>query len=209
MKQFLRNLDRKLRHRSLFPFLPFKYNFGKRRATIRATLRLLKARNARCLVETGTARDGLNSTKGDGASTIVFGLWASQNHGHLHSVDIDPEAIEKSQQAVDDIGLRQSVSLNCSDSIQFLQNFAEPVDFLYLDSYDYSRTDVEVQKASQQHHLAEFKAIENKLHETSIVLIDDCNRPGGGKGKLVIEYMKSKGWKIHRYKYQALLVREK
>ena len=136
--------------------MPFKYNFGKRRATLRATLRLLEARNARCLVETGTARNGLESSKGDGASTIVFGLWAKQNQGRLYSVDIDPDAVENSQLAVDEMGLGQSVNLICTDSIQFLRIYSDPVDFLCLDSYDYSRDDIEIQKASQQHHVSEF-----------------------------------------------------
>ena len=29
-----------------------------------------------------------------------------------------------------------------------------------------------------------------------MVLIDDCDLPGGGKGKTVIEYMTRKGWQV-------------
>ena len=49
------------------------------------------------------------------------------------------------------------------------------------------------------------KAIENKLHQSSIILIDDCNLPGGGKGKKAINYLQSKGWQILISKYQVLL----
>lgn len=196
-----------LRYKTLSPLLPRKYNFGKRRDTLRTTLGLLEDRGARTLVETGVARHGLAKCKGDGASTIVFGLWASQHRAHLYSVDIDPEATATAQQVIDGMDLQDSISVNTSDSVQYLREFSEPVDFLYLDSYDYDKRDVEIQLASQQHHLDEFTAIENLLHDKSVVLIDDCNLPGGGKGKLVIDYMTSHGWKVHQLDYQAILVR--
>jgi len=97
------------------------------------------------------------------------------------------------------------VKIHLSDSIAFLENFKEKVDFLYLDSYDYN-DDPEVQVKSQIHHLKEFKAIENLLHENTIVLIDDCNLSNGGKGKLVVEYMLKKDWKILMNEYQIMLV---
>jgi predicted O-methyltransferase YrrM len=200
-------LRKLVRYKSLYPLLPRKYNFGKRRDTLTATLSLLKARGARILIETGTARLGLAKTKGDGASTIVFGLWAKQNDAHLHSVDIDARAINESRRAALEVGLSASVSFHVSDSVQFLADFSQPVDFLYLDSYDYDRRDESVQKASQAHHMKEFAAIESRLHAESVVLIDDCGAPGGGKGKLVIEHMLANGWLIVMDRYQVLLTR--
>ena len=201
-------LRKLVRYKSLYPFLPRRYNFGKRRDTLRATLQLLDARQAKVLVETGTARLGLAKTKGDGASTIVFGLWAKQHGAHLHSVDIDPQAIAQARQAVADQGLKSAVTFAAADSVAFLSEFREPVDFLYLDSYDYDPRDSAVQAASQAHHLAEFLAIEARLHETSVVLIDDCAQPGGGKGKLVIDHMLRCGWRILSDSYQVLLARD-
>jgi len=197
-----------IRYRSLYPFLPRKYNFGKRRNTLRATLALLEERNARVLVETGTARLGLRKTKGDGASTVVFGLWAKHHAAQLHSVDIDPEAISQARAAVAELNLSDSVSFHVADSVAFLQQLTEPVDFLYLDSYDYDKRDPAVQRASQAHHLKEFAAIEGRLHDGSIVLIDDCDQPGGGKGKLVIAKMRGTGWRVLASDYQVLLVRD-
>ena len=75
----------------------------------------------------------------------------------------------------------------------------------YLDSLDYDKKDKSVQQRSQEHHLAEFKAIESRLHKGSIVLIDDHKLPGGGKGKLVIESMIQAGWQIVTEAYQILL----
>ena len=195
------------RYKTLYPFLPRKFNFGKRRNTLRETLRLLDDRGAKTLIETGVARHGLQKSKGDGASTVVFATWCQANSAKLYSVDIDPEAIKTAQKTLDGLDLQSVAELQTSDSVAFLDSFNKSVDFLYLDSYDYHKTDTSIQQASQQHHLDEFRAIEDQLHEDSIVLIDDCNMPAGGKGKLAIDYMLKKGWQMHLFEYQALLVR--
>ena len=81
------------------------------------------------------------------------------------------------------------------------------MDFLYLDSYDYDKHDIAEQQISQQHHLRELQAIESRLHEQSVVLIDDCQLQGGGKGKLVIDYMRNQGWYVDTNAYQVILMR--
>ena len=159
------------------------------------------------IIETGTSREGLRGAKSNGGATIVFGKWAKLNNAVLHSVDISEKSINAAQKEVDNQLLSDFVTIHHSDSIEFLANFKKPVDFLYLDSYDYS-DDPEVQVKSQIHHLNEFKAIEGLLHENSIVLIDDCDLPNGGKGKMVVEYMQQKDWKILINAYQILLVRD-
>jgi predicted O-methyltransferase YrrM len=195
-----------VRHKSLYPLLPYKYNFRKRRNTLRATIRLLEKRGAKVLVETGTARGGLARTKAEGASTVVFGIWAKKHGARLHSVDIDAASIEGARSAVTEVQVDDVVHFHLSDSVAFLAGFADSVDFLYLDSYDYHH-DPAIQRASQEHHLREFEAIEGRLHDKSVVLIDDCNLEGGGKGKLVIERMLQSGWKTVLDEYQVLLVR--
>ena len=198
-----------VRYKTLAPLLPRRYNFGKRRDTLREVLRLLDERGAKTLLETGVARMGLEKSKGDGASTIVFGLWAKQNDAHLYSVDIDPEATERAGQAVAKMDLSDSVTLVTSDSVAYLDEFTDMVDFLYLDSYDYHKTDTAIQTASQAHHLKEIEAIEGCLHEDTVILIDDCDMPNGGKGKLVIERLTANGWKVHMSEYQVILVKGK
>lgn len=205
---FVHYLIKFIKHKSLYPFMPFKYNFRRRRVTFAKALKLLDDRNAKIIVETGTSREGLKATKGDGASTIVFGKWAKQNNAQMYSVDLSEDSVKGSQNEVDNQGLNGAVSIHLNDSLEFLKTFDKPVDFLYLDSYDYSKTDKEIQTKSQEHHLKEFKAIENKLHQNSIVLIDDCRLPNGGKGKTVIEYMQKKDWRILIDAYQVLLVKK-
>jgi len=193
------------KHKSLYPFMPLKYNFKKRRVTFKKALGLLSQINAKVLIETGTSREGLKGVRSQGAASIVFGKWAKENEAILHSVDISEESIRVAKMEVEAQKLDKYVNLHLSDSVEFLTKFKEKVDLLYLDSYDYSE-DIEVQKKSQEHHLKEFKAIENLLHKNSIVLIDDCKLPGGGKGKTVIAYMQTQGWKILMEKYQVLLL---
>jgi len=197
-----------IKHKSLYPFMPFKYNFRRRRDTFRKTLQLLEDRNAKIIVETGTSRKGLNATKGDGAATIVFGKWAKQNNAKLYSVDISEVAVNESQNEINSQDLNNYVSVHLGDSLDYLANFSESIDLLYLDSYDYSRTDKDIQIKSQEHHLKEFKLAEDKLHNNSIVLIDDCALPGGGKGKTVVDFMLKKDWQIVMNMYQILLVKK-
>lgn len=195
-----------IKRKSLYPFMPFQYDFRKRRNTFLKSLELLNKVKAKIIIETGTSREGLRGAKSNGAATIVFGKWAKQNNGILHSVDISEKSITTAQKEVNNQDLNSSVKIHLSDSISFLLNFKEQVDFLYLDSYDYT-DDPEVQVKSQIHHLKEFEAIEGQLHGNTIVLIDDCDLPNGGKGKLVVEYMLKKDWKILMKEYQILLVR--
>jgi predicted O-methyltransferase YrrM len=187
--------------------MPFKHNFGKRRITFAKTLKLLDENKAKIMVETGTSRKVIRGSKKDGAATIVFGKWAKENEAVLHSVDISEDSVTGSQQEVNKQDLADVVTVHLNDSLKFLKEFDQPVDFLYLDSYDYSKKDKEIQIKSQEHHLKEFQIIENQLHDKSIVLIDDCKLPGGGKGKMVVDYMLDKGWKILINRYQILLVK--
>lgn len=195
-----------VKHKSLYPFMPFRFDFRKRRDSFKFCLQLLDQIKAKVILETGTSREGLKGAKSNGAATIVFGKWAKKNAAILHSVDINRESVNNAQVEVNRQALQDVVTIHHSDSLEFLARFKNPVDFLYLDSYDYS-TDIEVQKNSQEHHLKEFKAIEGQLHRNTIVLIDDCDLPNGGKGKLVIHYMLQNGWKVIMDAYQVLLVR--
>ena len=198
---------RKSRWKTLEPLLSREYNFGKRQKTFRRAIELLEQRKATCLIETGVARYGLRNSKSDGASTAVFGLWSRNHDASLYSVDISSESITGAREAIEELDLLEQVKLVTGDSVQFLENFTDPVDFLYLDSYDYDKHDKSIQVASQEHHLKEFLAIEEQLRPQSIVLIDDCALPGGGKGKSVIEYMTRRGWQVDTNAYQVLLTK--
>ncbi len=184
-------------------FLNKRLSFrDKRASSFLLALELLQKRNAKVLVETGTSRCGKENFKGDGGSTVIFGHFASQMGLHLYSVDIDPGAVAKAQKAIKPYA--KNVTVVCSDSIEFLENFDQPIDFLYLDSYDFEPSDP---FPSQWHHLNELEAALPMLHKNSIIMIDDCDLPQGGKGKLVISYLLERGWRIAFQGYQVILVR--
>jgi predicted O-methyltransferase YrrM len=175
----------------------------KRYSSFCVALKLLKQREAKVLVETGTARFGDKGFIGDGGSTIIFGDWANQNDAVLNSVDIDSSSIDKAKEVTQDYS--EHIQFSLSDSVMYLEEFSQPIDLLYLDSYEYDSANPE---PSQTHHLNELIAAYPYLHEKSIVMIDDCELANGGQGKMVIEYLLDKGWKITHQGYQTILTQE-
>ncbi len=155
------------------------------------------------MVETGTSRNGDLNCEGDGCSTLIFGNYARNNGNTFYSVDIDKEALANAKKA-----LREAepfVYLVEHDSIEFLQNFPTTIDFLYLDSFDF---EIDNPTPSQEHHLKEIIAAYPHLGTHSVVMIDDCDLPHGGKGTLAIEFLVNRGWKILKKGYQVILSQE-
>lgn len=174
---------------------------NKRYNTFIYAFQLMKERKVKTIVETGVARSG-GTFEGDGGSTILFADFA-QHHGALvYSVDIDPSAIENARELV---GTSDVVKLTQGDSVDYLKKFHGTIDFLYLDSFDY---DAENPTPSQMHHLKEITAAYPHLKRKSIVMIDDCDLPNGGKGILAIKFLQKRGWKIAKQGYQTILVRK-
>jgi|MesohylFT_1024984.scaffolds.fasta_scaffold10862_3 hypothetical protein len=139
------------------------------------------------IVETGCARsESLPRIQ----STQLFEDFVNFYNGHIESVDINPENCKIAKNLVGN-----KVSINCSDSVEFLRNKSwNDVDLFYLDSYDVKWHRPE---PSAEHHLKEFQAIEKYLKLGSIVAIDDNTFYGEeksrtGKGKLIYQYLKSK-----------------
>lgn len=174
----------------------------KRYWTMLAALKLCEAREVKVMIETGTARNGDKNFVGDGGSTIIFGNWAYDHQVPFYSVDISPVSVWHAKEATK--AYADFVEVVCGDSIEFLQNFDQPIDFLYLDSYDFELWNP---KPSQEHHLKEIIAAYPKLHAQSIIMIDDCELPYGGKGTLVIDFLKQEGWKISHKGYQVIMVK--
>ena len=176
---------------------------GGRYHTFQAALSILHKRAGKVIVETGTSRGGFNNLEGDGCSTIIFTDYAQQNDCKCYSVDIDPIALNSAKNACIFLFGNNPTKYICSDSIKFLKMFPHQIDLLYLDSYDYDREDP---NPSQMHHLNEIKEIYHRLTENSIVMIDDCNIEGGGKGPLVVEFLTERGWKLFMNRYQIIMI---
>ncbi len=173
--------------------------------TFKKALKLMNQRGAKIIVETGTTR-GINLKDifaGDGGSTLIFARWAATQQANLYSVDICPTAFTNAAEFL--APYRKHTTCICMDSVAFLENFDQPIDLLYLDSYDF---DSHNPIPSQEHHLKEIQAAYPKLTDQTIIMIDDCGLAHGGKGKLVIEFLLNLNWKIVANDYQVILIRE-
>ncbi len=175
----------------------------KRYATLLYALQLMKERNPVNIVETGTSRFGASGFEGDGGFTILAGDYVRDNGGTFYSVDLNMAALSNAASALGES--RHYVRLVNEEAISFLHHFKEPIDFLYLDSYDF---DVNDPIPSQQHHLKEIMNAYPHLTKSSIVMIDDCGMPHGGKGKFVINFLLARGWKILANGYQIILAQD-
>jgi predicted O-methyltransferase YrrM len=197
----------------IFAKTPDEYLKGKiaptssRYKTVVRALDLMERFGVRTIVETGTSRGGDCHFCDDGGSTIIFAQWAQDHGAEVFSIDVSQKNLANAKAAVIKYVSEEQLAVQYvwSDSVSYLKRFDRQIDFLYLDSYDY---DARNPAPSQKHHLREIQAAYPFLGKNSIVMIDDCDLPGGGKGKMVIEFLLQRGWKIIDKQYQAILMRE-
>lgn len=173
-----------------------------RHSSFKECLFLLEQKKAKTWIETGSSGNFFANKKNEAGSTILFAKAAYLLDADFYSVDINKEVIKNAKQAVKKY--KKAVFFSQSDSLLFLRKFQDPIDFLYLDTGEYDSSRPEI---SQNQILAEIRTAYPKLHKNSIVMINDCGFPQGGKGKLAIEYLKQKGWKVHLDEFQVILVK--
>jgi len=122
------------------------------------TLKEVKPAGPYIFVETGCAAHGTKST-------IIWDKFVSMFGGKVYSVDLNPNAVKITQNSVS-----SNTLVTHSDSLLYLPTLTEPIDFVYLDSYD---VDFLNPRLSAEHHLKEFNCIKHPLHKGSVILIDD------------------------------------
>ena len=168
----------------------FSHHKNKRFSSFRKALEISKSRNLKTFVETGTSRGKkkfLFFSKynwKDGMSTLIFAEYVKHINGHLFTCDINPNNIKNAKKFVK--MNEEFVSFIVEDSIFFLKNFKDNIDFLYLDSLDGQDPN------SSEHQLKEIEACYLKLHKNSLVLLDDK----GAKTKLSLNFMLKNNFKI-------------
>lgn len=175
---------------------------GHRYASFRKVAELAVQRKAKTMVETGTARNGVGNCGGDGCSTAILGRLARLLGARLHTVDISASNIDGARQGTAD--LAANIEYHVSDSIAFLAKFKEPIDVLYLDSYDYDGIEY---GPSQRHHLKELEAAWDKVHDNTIIFLDDCALSYEGKCKMASQFLRQRGWRLLIDAYQRVYVR--
>lgn len=169
---------------------------GQRRHTFKRAVELALERGVKEFVETGCYR-GIDD---DGQSTVIFAAVAAEVCGRFISVDLSEEHVARANAKVPS-GPREIV---CRDSVEYLSHRTKEIGLLYLDSYDYYHGDP---LPSQIHQVAEIGAAWAKLAPNAIVLLDDCNIPGGGKGLLTSRFLLERGFTLVEDSYQKLFVR--
>ena len=163
-------------------------------------LELSFKRKLKNMVETGTSRGKIKFfflkkfNWKDGMSTLMFAEYAKFIKGKLSTCDISENNIRNAKAFTSH--LSNYINFYIDDSVNFLNNFKEKIDFLYLDSFDGH----DPIKASE-HQLKEAEAAIDKLHLNSLVLLDDKS----AKTNLSIDFFKKNGFKtINETKNQIL-----
>jgi predicted O-methyltransferase YrrM len=162
---------------------------GNRYLSVKVALELFKGQN---IVETGTIRG--KDDWGAGMSTLIFADFCKTYNHHLFTVDIDAAIMDISREITKDYAVYISYIVN--DSVTFLKNFNQQIDFLYLDSMDCPEYDSPYSFAliaSQIHQLKEIEAAWDKLSDGAVILLDDNKFENGGKTKLAKYFLRDKG----------------
>jgi len=153
-------------------------------------------------IETGTIR-AEEDWGGAGFFTYLAGAYLHRRDGTLHTVDVSPSSCRFAREWTAPFG--ETVKVHQQDSIQFLKEFSDKIDVLFLDSLDTT------EPHHAEHGLAEMQAGLPKLHEQSIIVIDDTPWNGGaftGKGALAVPWLLKHGWVIGYAGYQVVLWRD-
>ncbi len=183
-------------------FKRYYYSGGNSRYfTFQLALNLLaqKVKNP-LIIETGCQRQ--KEDVGAGMSTSIFGEFVTRYGGKVIAVDLIPKHLEVCKQCT--LEYSSNIEYVLSDSVAWLKNIRDiEADLLYLDSLDYPLSpdglrsiNPAEEKASQEHCLNEFlAAVESGVVGTNtIILIDDNQLPGGGKPRLLKNYLCEAGW---------------
>jgi hypothetical protein len=161
------------------------------------------------IVETGCARIE-NNYAGDGQSSLLFDKYINEYGGEFITIDLSSHSVENCKKQM--ICPRTAVIEH--DSVSYLQDLNgklktenKQIDFLYLDSFDWTP---ELQVESATHHLKELEAIWDSIKKGALVGVDDNWKIGEtrvGKGWLVLEYFEKLGIKPVFDKYQIFWIK--
>lgn len=148
------------------------------------------------IIETGCLRLAGNWS-GDGQSSYLFDRFIhNYSNCKLDIYDISPASIEAARKAVN----HKNTTLHTQDSVEGLWKYTDPVDVLYLDSFD---VDFNNTHPSAFHHVKELCAIMKNITPGALIMVDD-NINNKGKGQYIYEFMKNIGAEILYDGYQVL-----
>jgi ADP-heptose:LPS heptosyltransferase len=174
--------------------------FADRHRSLDLLLRQMSQRFEKpTVVETGTIR-AEEDWAGAGFFSYLAGAYLQRRGGVLHSVDISAGNCAFAREWTAVFG--ETVKVHQADSLAFLANFRESIDVLYLDSLDTT------EPGHAEHALRELQAALPRLHQGSVVVVDDTPWRAGawtGKGALLVPWLLQRGWVLGYGGYQAVL----
>jgi SAM-dependent methyltransferase len=178
----------------------YNHNKNIRFSSFKFALLEAEKRKLKTIVETGCARGKLKFfffskiNWKDGMSTMIFSDYAKYIGGSLTTCDIEKRNISNAKKFVKKNF--NFINFVVDDSLNFLSNFNNTIDFLYLDSLDGQFAE------ASNHQLKEIIIARKKLSPQALVLLDDK----GAKTNLSINYMLKNNFKIiNETKEQVLL----
>ncbi len=117
----------------------------------------------RIMVESTRAQRGIEVGTATGYGAILMGLGFEKTGGHLTTIDIDPDMVEKATANLRKMKLLKTVTVVEGDALDVLPKLEGEYDFLFID-------------AAKQDYLKYFKAIESKMKPGSVIVADNVIR---------------------------------
>lgn len=117
----------------------------------------------RIMVESTKAKRGVEVGTATGYGAILMGLGFEKTGGHLTTIDIDPDMVEKATANLAKMKLLKTVTVVEGDALDVLPKLEGEFDFLFID-------------AAKQDYLKYFKAIEAKMKPGSMIVADNVIR---------------------------------
>jgi hypothetical protein len=119
-------------------------------------------------------------------------IWTIEGF-EVYSCDIDPNCKIQAEWSFGNIGKEFPKNLHLhipEDGIEFLKNFNEKIDVLFLDGWDTGTYQY------REKHLECFEVVKDKLSENHLILIDDTDFdiPNEGKDALLSPHLLSLGY---------------
>ena len=114
----------------------------------------------RILVESSGAKRGVEVGTASGFGAINMGIAFERTGGHLWTHDINPKAIQETQENLKKVGLENIVTCVEGDALQTLGKVEGPIDFVFID-------------ALKRDYFKYLKILEPKLKVGAIVVADN------------------------------------
>jgi len=165
---------------------------GKPKKYLEAAIELFYALEGKTIVEIGCMRQPMlhpitevnPKCCNDGHSTY---FWCTTG-AKVFSVDIDFKAVRIAKKSIREF---KNGKVIWGDGLKFLKKFRSRIDLLFLDAWD-------VVPGCQyaENHLLAYLAAKDKLSDRNIIVVDDTDVGGGGKGRLLLPVLKAEGYDI-------------